>query len=284
MKTKGPDFLSIGPHKTGSTWLYSTLREHPGIWLPPKKELWVLNQTNDRYIDRLKGYVTQAGMPGENLRTFYCSMSTLIPFPELRWWLKFLVFPYKISSYHHFFPKNNNKLRGDITPNYYFVKEDTIQELSVFYPNLKIILTVRNPIDRVWSYSKMHVRDFLKEDISTYTTSQHKDLLDTLFSWWIPYFQVIELWKQYFSNSLIISYELLKWSPEIYLQKVLDFLNVSMASLPDYIDISKVINKSADKELPTNLRIYLCEQYQEEIEILGEHINDSFINNWLCDR
>jgi hypothetical protein len=285
MKVKGPDFISIGPHKTGSTWLYSMMREHPGIWLPPKKELWILNQTSDRYMDRLKSYITLTGMPGENLKTFYGRLPVLIPFTtELLWWTKFLILPYKVSGYHHFFPKEGNRLRGDITPNYYFLKENIVRELSIGYPDLKVILTLRNPINRVWSYSKMYIRDFLKDDPANYTTSQFKNLFDSFLSWWIPYYQEIDLWKQYFPNVLIITYELLKASPKIYIQEIFNFLGVCTVSISDSIDINGVINKSAGKELPTSLRIYLIEQYQEEIEILGKRLNDPFIQSWLNDR
>ena len=35
---EGPDFLCIGPEKTGTTWLYKNLKKHPKVFLP-KKEL-----------------------------------------------------------------------------------------------------------------------------------------------------------------------------------------------------------------------------------------------------
>ncbi len=34
-----PDFLGIGAAKAGSTWLFHNLRAHPGLYLPPEKEL-----------------------------------------------------------------------------------------------------------------------------------------------------------------------------------------------------------------------------------------------------
>jgi hypothetical protein len=39
------DFIFIGPDKSGSTWLYERLREHPQVALPPAKELFYF----DRY-------------------------------------------------------------------------------------------------------------------------------------------------------------------------------------------------------------------------------------------
>src|SRR3954447_22208805 len=40
----GPDFLCIGAHKAGSTWLYQQLDSHPDFWMPPVKELHYFDQ------------------------------------------------------------------------------------------------------------------------------------------------------------------------------------------------------------------------------------------------
>jgi len=37
-----PDFLCVGAHKAGSTWLYQQLDSHPDFWMPPVKELHYL--------------------------------------------------------------------------------------------------------------------------------------------------------------------------------------------------------------------------------------------------
>ena len=34
-----PDFMIIGAQRAGTTWLYKNLREHPGVYMPAKKEL-----------------------------------------------------------------------------------------------------------------------------------------------------------------------------------------------------------------------------------------------------
>lgn len=43
-----PNFLFIGPPKTGSTWLYEVLAQHPGVFLPELKDLYFF----DRHYDR----------------------------------------------------------------------------------------------------------------------------------------------------------------------------------------------------------------------------------------
>jgi len=43
-----PDFLFIGPDKTGSSWLNYVLSQHPACYVPPAKDIWFF----DRYYDR----------------------------------------------------------------------------------------------------------------------------------------------------------------------------------------------------------------------------------------
>src|ERR1700693_6546256 len=39
-----PDFLCVGAHKSGTTWLYRQLDSHPDFWMPPIKELHYFDQ------------------------------------------------------------------------------------------------------------------------------------------------------------------------------------------------------------------------------------------------
>jgi hypothetical protein len=43
-----PTFIFIGPDKSGSSWLYEILREHPECYVPPIKDIYFF----DRYYDR----------------------------------------------------------------------------------------------------------------------------------------------------------------------------------------------------------------------------------------
>ncbi|HEY3946100.1 MAG TPA: sulfotransferase [Solirubrobacteraceae bacterium] len=43
-----PNFLFIGPDKSGSTWLHATLSGHPSVYLAPEKDLYFF----DKYFDR----------------------------------------------------------------------------------------------------------------------------------------------------------------------------------------------------------------------------------------
>jgi hypothetical protein len=52
MATRLPDFLHLGPGKTGSTWLYDVLARHPEVYLSEAKDLYFFS----RYYDRGLGW------------------------------------------------------------------------------------------------------------------------------------------------------------------------------------------------------------------------------------
>lgn len=47
MPARSPNFLFIGPDKSGSTWLYEALRQHRQVFLPRVKELFFFDQFYD---------------------------------------------------------------------------------------------------------------------------------------------------------------------------------------------------------------------------------------------
>lgn len=46
-----PDFLFIGPDKTGSSWLHAVLRQHPDCFVPAAKDIYFFDRYYDRGLD-----------------------------------------------------------------------------------------------------------------------------------------------------------------------------------------------------------------------------------------
>lgn len=59
-----PDFLGIGAQKAGSTWLHANLVHHPGIHLPPAKELHYFDWYR---VPTLRRYAAEFAPAGERL-------------------------------------------------------------------------------------------------------------------------------------------------------------------------------------------------------------------------
>jgi Sulfotransferase family len=136
----GPDFLCIGAHKAGTTWLYQQLDSHPDFWMPPVKEL--------HYFDQLSR-VERASPPR-------CTDERDIRFLER---LKSLSAESSIDleNYGRLFGPKASLRSGDISPNYSTLNEEVIRRVVGYFPNLKVIFMARDPVERAWSHLSMEV-------------------------------------------------------------------------------------------------------------------------------
>ena len=136
----GPDFLCVGVHKGGTTWLYHQLDCHPDFWMPPLKEL--------HYLDQFSR-VQRASSPrcrDERDRRFIENINSLSAKPYL-----------DFEHYAQLFEPKGPLLSGDISPNYSTLGNDVIRRLVEHFPNLKVIFMARDPVERLWSHLSMEL-------------------------------------------------------------------------------------------------------------------------------
>src|SRR6059058_5676869 len=137
----GPDFLCIGAHKAGSTWLYQQLDSHPDFWMPPVKELHYFDQ-----LSRVQRAFAPRRRDERDLR-FLESLKSLSARPHI-----------DLENYAQLFEPKASLLSGDISPNYSTLSTKIIRRIIGYFPNLKIIFLARDPVERVWSHLSMEVR------------------------------------------------------------------------------------------------------------------------------
>lgn len=137
-----PDFLILGPQRTGTTWIYHNLKKHPQIFLPRKKETYYFTTLNrpdhphyececlDDFLDR---HLTERFR--HRLKRHWDSLRRC---REL----------YRPS------------VRGEATATNALLAADTIRELRAINPDLKAVLMLRDPIDRAWSHAR---KDLLRK-------------------------------------------------------------------------------------------------------------------------
>ena len=135
-----PDFLCIGVHKGGTTWLYRQLDSHPDFWMPPLKEL--------HYLDQLSR-VQRSSSPrcrDDRDRRFLENINSLRAKPHL-----------DFEHYAQLFEPKGTLLSGDISPNYSTLNNEVIRRVVRYFPNLKVICLARDPVERLWSHLSMEV-------------------------------------------------------------------------------------------------------------------------------
>ncbi len=115
---KAPNFIGVGGEKTASTWIYKCLLEHPQICGPKKKEL--------SYFDTVKIIGWEPREKSEYEK-------------------------YGIEKYlEHFNHCDDTKITGEYTAQYLHDKK-VAPLLAQLFPDVKIIISLRNPIERTYS-------------------------------------------------------------------------------------------------------------------------------------
>ncbi len=119
-KRRKPNFFIIGAAKSATTSLYEYLKVHPQIFFPHEKEI--------NYF-AVKYFKYHFGIPIEPVyRSLYSNCA-------------------------------DEKILGEASPTYLYFK-DIAKHLKQFQPKAKLLISLRNPIDRALSHYKMaHYRD-----------------------------------------------------------------------------------------------------------------------------
>ncbi len=123
------DFLIVGAAKAGTTTLFETLKKHPGIFIPQRKECQYFSCTHGEF----------AGPPPQYATTVTRSL----------------------DQYRELFKKAEpGQLCGDISPDYLYYYQNAVPKiLSEKDAQTPIVIVLRNPIDRAYSNYLHHVRD-----------------------------------------------------------------------------------------------------------------------------
>lgn len=252
-----PDFLGIGPTKTGTTWLSENLRCHPGVYICKEKEAHYFNH---KFNKSLRYYADK-------------------------------------------FRDGINKVKGDITPEYYGLPIEKIRFIKTIMPNVKLILFLRNPIDRGWSHAVMNFslrNKKIQEVTESEVVSEFKK--QPLFRLG-GYTGILDAWYSVFpaSQMYVGLYENIKVRPMKLLQEV--FMHIGVSSNVDWSlfpyneviippvgieytnhDKSRGVTikgyRNTSFSMPTRYKECLREMYRHDIESM-QKMFDGEITKWL---
>jgi hypothetical protein len=247
-----PDFLIIGPQRTGTTWLFYNLRGHPEIFLPGEKELYyfsTLNMPLHRHFrfEFLEDYLrAMADRPKIKLKKTYDCLR---------------------RSGRLYRPI----VRGEATASYATLSNDVIREIALLNPEVKAILMVRDPSERAWSHARKDLRlngRMLRDiDLNALSRSQFKDkqrglaLYRTLVSNWREHLRPGHLFVGAFAS--------IASEPERLLSAIHDFLGVASGSRYFGRHLHERINAAPFGEIPPVVK-QVCRDILEK-ETLDYH-------------
>jgi len=285
------DFLGIGAQKAGTTWLWAMLRRHPGIWMPPRKEL--------HYFDRALSYPSPSFLAGDRpLERFLGNEPHHLEFrakcrgqlrrawrerdwPALRWALRFYFGTINDNWYLSLFAAGGRAKRGEITPAYSILNAPDVERIRRLLPQLKIIFLLRDPIERAWSQVRFDWSRGAFDSISDFASiKSHIDSPTQMLR--SDYLRTLEVWEANFPREQIFIgfYDDITLQPARLLADVLNFLGVDLEAVPPPEHLGEKVHISREKEMPEELKSYLREKYRPALRELSERFG-GHAKRWL---
>jgi hypothetical protein len=277
-----PDFLIIGAQKSGTTWLYHNLKQHPDIWLPPVKEIHYFNFKQKNNMDRRILKICRRHWQMVFREQIVQNLKDP-NFKDILWNFRFFMGKPSDSWYESLFDFSERRVTGDITPDYCILTEENVKYLHRLMPKTKILLIMRNPIERAWSYAVMQIKldgkslDRVSEEqllkLCTNETTRLKG----------NYLRAIKIWREVFSEEQFLTafFEEIKYTPENLMSRILNFLDLEASEeFISGLEKGKIFASGNTGIIPPKIAARLAEDYYLDIKNLNR-IYGGYTDNWL---
>lgn len=170
LNTKLPNFFVVGAAKSGTTSLYEYMKMHPQIYMAPIKETHHFSTD----IDNSKFRPNYARSLNKDLSKFLES--------DMREGI-FHAFVKEWDQYKQLFKHvKDEKAVGEIT-NSYLYSAEAAKNIFKQFPDAKIIMMLRNPVDRAFSHYLMDLR--IGYETEDFMTALRKDMARNPKGWGI---------------------------------------------------------------------------------------------------
>jgi len=287
-----PDFIGIGPPKTGTTWIYENLRKHPQVVMPPDKELryfWervFVGQLTHRQRKDSCHWHHQARqvfchqrleIHRQALKRFKIDAKTLL------WDLKYAYGRHTDRWYASLFAKD--AVSGEISAKYCELPDDEIARIKAVFPNLKILITLRDPIEREWSRAKMNLCKKRNRQISEVSDEEfiaqfndHPQFESN------KYKKLIELWENQFGKNQVLTlfYDELLENPFAFFCNVCDFLQIRRPTREEETRLKGFVFKGVSGDISTQLKLVLFGLHKQNIKDLIDYLPEvDYPEKWM---
>jgi hypothetical protein len=249
----GPDFLCVGMHKGGTTWLYQQLDSHPDFWMPPLKEL--------HYFDQL-GRIQRSSSPrcrDQRDFRFFEEITNLSAKPSI-----------DLEGYARLFEPKEALLSGDISPNYSTLSARVIHRVVRCFPEIKVIFLARDPVERAWSHLSMevHYQQIEAFDVTDVEEVNRKLLRRGLLLRSFPS-AIVARWKRYVHRDRfrIYFFDDLQRKPNELRRSIFGFLGADPNKQPSRVTADHNSWARMDKLVLTEkVRSHLAQFFKKELK------------------
>jgi len=207
MKNNLPNFLIVGAAKSGTTSLYNHLKRHPEIYMPKDiKETFFFVQKD--FKQDYKGL----GHYGHRIIL-------------------------ELDDYIRLFKKAREKAIGEACAGYLYYHKESIPNIKFYLRDPKIIIILRNPVERAFSNYLNHVRD--NNEVLGFEDAL-KAQKERAGWWWGYqfvkvglYYEQVKAYLDNFSSVKIYLFDDLKENPKGLIKDAYSFLSVDSSFIPN---------------------------------------------------
>ncbi len=247
-----PDFLIIGPQRTGTTWLHANLREHPEVFLSEPKELFYFSRLCDEHLHE------ERSIPPD--LSWYLDFFKESPLRYLRKQALSLYFSRRLYA---------PRVRGEATASYAAMDREVIDELAVLAPGTKAIMMVRDPIERAWSHAKKDLVRNVGKKIEDVTDSEVEEFVSRPYQVRCArYAENLANWRSALGddNVFVGRFEEVSARPVKLMCEVMSFLGVSADPRFAGRSVNTAVNPAGGSAIPPRYREMLERILSEELE------------------
>ncbi len=277
--TSYPDFLCVGAQKAATTWLYDVLSVVPGIFLPKIKELHYFSELYSPDAKRF-GPMHRAEQV-RNSRKFHNARNTGTDYEQavLAQLDQIDRTPINDEWYKNIFDfARENDICGEICPCYMSMPTRGIRHAISINPNVRVLIIIRDPIDRIWSHMRMHVKTgHLKFDLKNTLNGQAS--LGPYMAY-TNYKDSIRRWQSMCGHGRLklFRYEGIREDPRKVLSEILAFVGLPGATTK--ADLTKSVFSGKPLAMPVALRAKLLKELEPQYEFLRSVFPDD-VEHWL---
>lgn len=267
-------FLSVGAAKSGTTWIYRQLHNHPELWTLPVKEIHYLFSVSNDGFDRLHynhkynellAFVRHSkGLPIDELRK------------KMHWYMtRYLDGQQNDQWFCNLYADNlEHKICVDFSNSTALINEQDWSRVSALADNVKLLYTLREPVQRLWSHVNFHMQFVGKQDeMKAWSEKNYIDfannkfvMSDGLYAENIQ--RILTVFPQ--KDLKIKFYEDMKQKPAHFINDIEEFLNIAQRKY-DKGSIFRRINPTLNKsEVPD----YFVEKFAPYAQEQAKRLED----------
>ncbi|MFH0813332.1 MAG: sulfotransferase, partial [Pseudomonadota bacterium] len=239
-RPEGPDFVGVGVHKSGTTWLAEILDQHPEVLMAKKEISFFVRYFRKGYRWYHNWFRNKDGRIAGEFTPSY------------------LISPRPDSTHKEFYPHWNPR-RALF---FWQTQPAARDELKAHYPGIRVLAIFRNPVDRAWSAYWYWRRR--KERLGKRVVSFEKMWADD--GRWIRtqglYAHYLAYWREAFPDFGVFFYDDIKGDPTGLARAVYRFLGVDDTFVPA---TNRWPSKGQYEPMPPEIRKMLVEHYREQI-------------------